>query len=112
MLDILCELGIPAFIALCVILLQTLRASRRLFGLVSTSPLDRSVTTCFISLCAYQILLANKQGMLWAAGPMFIHLLALIRIDHRTAALGMPPDLVPQAAEDEDGALQPAIGPG
>jgi hypothetical protein len=112
MLDILCELGIPAFIALCVILLQTFRASRRLFGLVSTSPLDRSVTTCFIALCAYQILLANKQGMLWAAGPLFIHLLALIRIDYRTAALGMPPDLVPQAAEDEGGALQPAIGPG
>jgi hypothetical protein len=44
--------------------------------------------TSFIALAAYQVLLSNKQGMLWAAGPLFLHLLVLIRIDQRNAVLG------------------------
>ena len=107
MLDILCELGIPAFVALCVILLEVLRASRRLFVLVAESTLDRSVTTCFIALTAYQILLANKQGMLWASGPLFIHFLTLVRIDRRTLALGVPEDLLEDRGADDE-TMQPA----
>ena len=103
MLDILCELGIPAFSALMVVLLQTLRASRRLFALVAESPLDRSVTTCFIALTVYQILLSNKQGMLWASGPLFIHLLTLTRIDQRTQLLGVPEGVLTPSADEVDG---------
>lgn len=106
MLDILCELGIPAFVALCVILLETLRASRRIFSLVAESTLDRSVVTCFIALTVYQILLSNKQGMLWASGPLFIHLLTLVRIDSRTLALGPPEELLERESTQVD-SMQP-----
>lgn len=105
MLDILCELGFPAFAALVIILIQTLRASRRLFSVVAESPLERSVTTCFIALTAYQILLSNKQGMLWASGPLFIHLLTLTRIDQRTQLLGAP-ESAPTTVVDEAEGVQ------
>lgn len=109
MLDILCELGIPAFVVLCVILLGVLRASRRIFVLVAESTLDRSVATCFIALTAYQILLSNKQGMLWAAGPLFIHMITLVRIDARTLALGAPKGLLDsESASTELDSMQPA----
>ena len=88
MLDVLCELGIPAFTALLIILYQVFKAARRLFMTVAEMPLERSVTTCFVAMTAYQILLSNKQGMLWVSGPLFIHLLTLVRIDQRLFLLG------------------------
>ena len=88
LLDILCELGIPAFVAMLAIIWWAAQASIRLFRSVAESPADRSVVTSFIALAAYQVLLSNKQGMLWAAGPLFLHLLVLIRIDQRNAVLG------------------------
>jgi hypothetical protein len=85
--DVLCELGIPALIAFGYLLGAVVRSSLALFRRWSGSDLERSAVTVFVALAAYQLLLANKQGYLWGVGLSFLHWILLVRVDARDASL-------------------------
>jgi hypothetical protein len=85
--DILCELGIPALIAFGYLIGSVVRSSIALFRRWSGSDLERSAVTVFVALAAYQFLLANKQGYLWGVGLSFLHWILLARVDARDVSL-------------------------
>lgn len=85
--DILCELGIPALIAFGYLIGAVAKSSVTLFRRWSGSDLERSAVTVFVALAAYQFLLANKQGYLWGVGLSFLHWILLVRVDVRDSSL-------------------------
>lgn len=86
-LDALCELGVPAFIVLCICVQRSYAASRQLFANHAGNPFERASLAVFIAMAAYQVLLVNKQGMLWSAGPFYLHLVILNRVLTREQVL-------------------------
>jgi len=87
-LDILCELGLPMFLLLLVVLRNCASSGLNLFKLVRETRGPRAWVTTFLALAAYHLLLAGKQSFLWATGPLFMHFLLLNRLDLRQREFG------------------------
>lgn len=86
-IDMLCELGMLTFAAYLASIAWTYRSSRELFARAAADPGTRADVTIFLALAVYQLLLNNKQGTLWASGPMFLHFLIIVRAQRREALL-------------------------
>lgn len=87
--DVLCEEGAVAFAGLLVMCAMVIRAGRRLFAAFEDSPPQRSAVATLLALTAYQFLLCNKEGNLWAAVNFFMLCCTVIRIECREAH-GLP----------------------
>ena len=83
-IDIFAELGIPLFILFAISMYTTARNSIWLFRRFRDEPTQRATLAVLFSFFAYQILLMNKQGYLWAAGSFFFIVLILSRLKFRT----------------------------
>lgn len=96
--DVLCELGIPMFIALLTVLGLAIRSGRRLFLRFQDDPASRSAVATLLALLLYQFFICNKEGNLWSSVNFFMLCLVLIRIDARES-LELP---IARAAEFGD----------
>ena len=83
-IDIFAELGIPMFVLFSISMYTTTRSSIWLFRRFKDEPTPRATLAVLLSYFAYQILLINKQGYLWAAGSFFLVVLILSRLKSRT----------------------------
>ena len=79
--DVLAELGIPAFALLLTALWISVRSGIILFRRFRESPTHRASVAILIAMLAYQILLANKEGNLWSSVNLFLFMLLLVRIE-------------------------------
>jgi hypothetical protein len=82
-LDILTELGVPAFILFLLVLRSVLRDGVWLFHRWSEDPDRRATVATIFAFALYYFLLANKQGHLWNIGPFFLFLAVIARIRRR-----------------------------
>ena len=82
-IDIFAELGIPLFILFSISMYTTTRSSIWLFRRFRDEPTQRATLAVLFSFLAYQTLLMNKQGYLWAAGSFFVVVLILSRLKFR-----------------------------
>ena len=80
-IDVLAELGIPAFLLLLTALWISVRSGIILFQRFRESPSHRASVAILIAMLAYQILLANKEGNLWSSVNLFLFMLLLVRIE-------------------------------
>jgi hypothetical protein len=92
--DILCELGIPMFVAFCAALIDVYRSSRSLLAASGGSPAARSASATMVALVAYMFLIANKQGHLWGVCPMFAYFCVVARVESRDVRLARAEALV------------------
>lgn len=108
--DILAELGLPMFCLYVAMLVQAIRSSSWLLGRFGDEPSNRSVCAIAIAFAAYQFLLANKQGMLWASPALFLSFLTLSRLEsrERLEPTGAPRGGEAMEAQGPDGAMQVA----
>jgi hypothetical protein len=81
--DVLCELGIPSFVALLTVCFLVFRAGRSLFDRYRDLPAQRSAVATLLALVVYQFLICNKEGHLWSSVNFFLFCLMVIRIDRR-----------------------------
>ena len=114
--DVLCEEGLPAFVALLFMCGMVIKAGRRLFLRFQNSPAQRSAVATLLALWLYQFFICNKEGNLWAAVNFFMLSCVIVRIDHREA-LGLPreqfeeahdPPALPMAEEVPESAPEPS----
>ena len=61
-IEVLCELGIPMFALLVVLLYLTIVRGRRLFIDASPDPALRATVATLLALTAYDLLIAQKEG--------------------------------------------------
>jgi hypothetical protein len=85
--DVLCELGIPAFGVLLAILWTTFGSGRSLFRRFKDHPGDRAVIATLLSMVIYQVLLVNKEGNLWSALNLFMYCIVVTRLEVRTRSM-------------------------
>lgn len=78
-LDVLCELGVPAFVLLCAIYLQTARAALRLIRATTPGTSDRSSSVILVAIALYEFLLGHKQGFFWSIGLMFFSFVLIVK---------------------------------
>ncbi len=88
--DILAELGLPIFCVYLMLIAQTFRSSTWLIRRFADEPSYRSVCAIAVALAAYQLLLANKQGMLWASPALFLSFITISRLRTRESS-ELPP---------------------
>jgi hypothetical protein len=81
--DILAELGLPMFMLFCMMLWDCAKCSRELFVRYSDCPEERSTVAILLAISSYQLLLVNKQGMLWASPSLFLWAILLGRLCRR-----------------------------
>jgi hypothetical protein len=81
--DILAELGLPMFVLFCMMLWDCVKCSRALFVRYSDYPEERSTVAILLAISSYQLLLVNKQGMLWASPSLFLWAILLGRLCRR-----------------------------
>lgn len=86
--DVLTELGIPAFIAFGYIMASVVQCGLNLFRAWSQNEARRVAITIFVALGLYQFLLVNKQGYLWGVGLSFLHWLIIVRVWERSGPGG------------------------
>ena len=79
--DVLAELGIPAFVILLTALAISVQSGVVLFRRFSESQTHRAAVASLIAMLAYQILLSNKEGNLWSSVNLFLFMLLLVRIE-------------------------------
>ncbi|MFO0961566.1 MAG: hypothetical protein U0625_01520 [Phycisphaerales bacterium] len=94
--DVLCELGIPAFGVLMAMLWTVYKSGRRLFERFRDDPIDRAAVATLLAMVFYQILIANKEGNLWASVNLFMYCIVISRLEVRTRGEGA-------LAADEEG---------
>jgi hypothetical protein len=88
-IDVLCELGIPAFGVLMAILWTVYESGRRLFARFREDPIDRAAVATLLAMVVYQILIANKEGNLWASVNLFMYCIVIARLEVRTRGEGV-----------------------
>jgi len=85
--DVLTELGIPAFVVFCWWNLRVLRDGLWLLRRFSDDDAGRASAAVIMVLFAYETLLVNKQGYLWAATLFFLVGIVINRVRVREEAL-------------------------
>lgn len=88
-IDVLCELGIPAFGVLMAILWSVYKSGRRLVARFREDPIDRALVATLLAMVVYQILIANKEGNLWASVNLFMYCIVIARLEVRTRGEGV-----------------------
>jgi hypothetical protein len=86
--DVLAELGLPAFIVLIAILAKSYRVGQALMIRYGNSPTERSAMATLLAMVVYQVLLANKEGNLWASVNLFMFMIVADRLEVRSRVLG------------------------
>lgn len=86
--DVLAELGLPAFAVLIVMLQRTYRGGKVLMIRYGNSPPERSAIATLLAMVVYQVLLANKEGNLWASVNLFMFMIVVDRLEVRTRVQG------------------------
>lgn len=81
--DVLCEEGVPAFVLLVIAFVQTAKTARSLFRRYADYPAERSAVAILLAMCAYQALIAAKEGNLWSTWNLFMFMLIINRIEYR-----------------------------
>jgi hypothetical protein len=79
-LDVLCELGIPAFAVLCSIYLLVWKSATRLIQTTAADSEARRAVAVIIAIALYEFLLNHKQGFFWSTGPMFFAFLLINKL--------------------------------
>lgn len=82
--DILAELGIPAFCLFAAVCTRVGKDSLWLFRRFADDPAGRASISVVFALLGYQVLLVNKQGYLWAASFFFLLFVMIARLRQRT----------------------------
>lgn len=85
--DMLTELGIPIFVLFCWWSLRVLRDGLWLLSRFGDDPVGRGTAALLLALYAYETLLVNKQGYLWAATLFFLVGILITRVRLREEAL-------------------------
>jgi hypothetical protein len=86
--DVLAELGLPAFAVLIVMLQRTYRGGKVLMIRYGNSPPERSAVATLLAMVVYQVLLANKEGNLWASVNLFMFMIVVDRLEVRSRVQG------------------------
>jgi hypothetical protein len=85
--DMLTELGIPAFVVFCWWSLRVLQDGLWLLRRFGDDDSGRATASLLMVLFVYETLLVNKQGYLWAATLFFLVGIAITRVRVREEAL-------------------------
>jgi hypothetical protein len=90
-IEVLCELGIPMFALLVVLLYLTLVRGWRLFVDASPSPALRATVATLLALTAYDLLIAQKEGQVWNHFVLYMHICLIHRLySLQAAGIGLP----------------------
>ncbi len=87
LVDMLTELGIPAFVVFCWWSLRVLQDGLWLLRRFGDDDYGRATASLLMVLFVYETLLVNKQGYLWAATLFFLVGIAITRVRVREEAL-------------------------
>jgi hypothetical protein len=87
LVDMLTELGIPAFVVFCWWSLRVLQDGLWLIRRFGDDDAGRSTASLLMVLFIYETLLVNKQGYLWAATLYFLVGIMITRVRVREEAL-------------------------
>ena len=87
LVDMLTELGIPAFVVFCWWSLRVLQDGLWLLRRFGDDDSGRATASLLMVLFVYETLLVNKQGYLWAATLFFLVGIAITRVRVREEAL-------------------------
>ncbi len=79
-LDVLCELGIPAFAVLCSIYVLVWKSATRLIQTTADASEARRSVAVLVGVAMYEFMLNHKQGYFWSAGPMFFAFLLINKL--------------------------------
>lgn len=82
-IEILCELGLPAFILFISLLVVSVKRAIELFWRFSQEPIARSILSAVFALFFYQLFLSLKQGNLWNSVSFFCFACIIIRLCSR-----------------------------
>lgn len=97
--EVLCELGIPAFVMLVLVMIRAGRSAKALFQRHREDASMRSAVAILMAMVVFQGLIGTKEGNLWSAWNFFTFMLLLIRIDMRELELG---EAAMELDEDEE----------
>ena len=86
-IDILTELGVPAFAAFAVLLSRSVLDTIWLFRRTWNDATERANVAMLAAFATYYLLIANKQGQLWGSGMLFMFLSIIARIRIREERL-------------------------
>ena len=64
----------------------------------SNSTSERSAIATLLAMVVYQVLLANKEGNLWASVNLFMFMIVVDRLEVRSRELGYAA-IIPEAAD-------------
>ena len=84
--EILCELGLPAFILFVSILLVSVKNAIWLFRRFSQDPAERAILSVLYALFFYQLSLSLKQGNLWNSVALFCLASIIARLHFRVSS--------------------------
>jgi hypothetical protein len=98
LVDMLTELGIPAFVVFCWWSLRVLQDGLWLIRRFGDDDAGRSTASLLMVLFIYETLLVNKQGYMWAATLYFLVGIMITRVRVREEALDA--EFVEAPAED------------
>lgn len=84
--ELICEFGIPMTIVFGLMVAATARSSIWLFRRYADDPVSRASLSVLLALCAYQLLLINKQGSLWGDFVVFLYMMLIARLHKRVVA--------------------------
>ena len=84
--EILCELGLPAFVLFVSILFVSVKNAIWLFRRFSQDPAERAILSVLYALFFYQLSLALKQGNLWNSVALFCLASIIARLYFRVSS--------------------------
>jgi O-antigen ligase len=103
-IEVLCELGIPMFALLMMLLYLTFVRGWRLFIEASSDPAPRATVATLLALTAYDLLIAQKEGQIWNHFVLYMHICLISRLySLQAAGVGVPAPA--EALEEPDGVL-------
>ena len=79
-LDVLVEMGLVSFCLMLVCIWIIFKQSLGILNSYADQSDLRSAAAVLVTLCAYQILLMNKQGQLWASQHTLVYFLLLAKV--------------------------------
>ncbi len=86
--EVLCELGVPAFVLLILFIRRSVRATVALFRMYRHHPAERSALAILAAMTCFQGLIGLKESNLWASWSFFAFALILVRLQVRETELG------------------------